>query len=152
MTNWRQFKITNKDASNTRYIRFYLDGYVRYNNGSESRVDCENRTPFDNWVIGDMIEIDTDRACNYGSGHEFPDTSIVRKSPSIVLYNPSSSSVIPSGFRDGFLSSVADSYQRGEDFEAYVEHRESDGRASFRWYGSMKDKKFDQGGYDRRRS
>ena len=150
MTNWRQFKITNK-STYSRYIRFNLDGYVRYKDGSESRVDCENRTPFDSLTIGDMIEIDTDRACSYGSSYEFPDTSIVRQSTAITPFNPSASSVIPSGFRDGFLSNVGSAYQSGEDFQAFVEQRDRDGRINFQWYGASKDGKFQQGGFDRRR-
>jgi len=60
MTNWKQFKVKNKSI-NTSWIRFYLDSPVKYNNGTESYVDTKNRTPFDRLVVGDMIEIDTDR-------------------------------------------------------------------------------------------
>jgi hypothetical protein len=124
---------------------------VRYNNGSEDRVDCENRAPFDSLIKGDMIEIDTDRACNYSSGYEFPDTSIVRQSAQIVPFNSSASSVIPSGIRQNFLSNVSDAYQSGEDFQAFIEQRNSGGRVDFQWYGSNKDGTFQQGGFDRRR-
>jgi len=150
MTNWRQYKITSK-STNSRYIRFSLDGYVRYNNGSENWVDCENRTPFDGLVVGDMIEIDTDRVCNYGSGYEFPNTSVVRKSAQIVPFSPSASSIIPSGIRQNFLSNVSDAYQSGEDFQAFIEQRDSSGRVNFQWYGASKDGNFQQGGFDRRR-
>jgi len=76
---------------------------------------------------------------------------MVRQSTEIVLFSPSGSSLIPADSRNSFLSSISDSYQRGEDFEAFVEQRERDGRISFRWHGESKDGVFKQGGYDRRK-
>lgn len=150
MTNWRQVKITSK-SPNSSWIRFYLDGSIRYSNGSESYVDTKNRTPFDTWQEGTVIEIDTDRACNYSSGYEHPDTSVVRQSMAITPFSSSGSSVIPSGIRQSFLSNVSDAYQSGEDFQAFIEQRNSSGRTDFQWYGASRDGKFQQGGFDRRR-
>jgi len=83
---YRTYKITSK-TTNTNWIKFELDGYVNFENGnSQQRIDCVNRSPFNNWYAGDYLEIDIDRTKYYSSGKDFDDTSIVSKTSLAVAH------------------------------------------------------------------
>ena len=80
MTDWKIFEITKKNASSSSYIRFDLDGYVRFSDGSEKRIYCVNNYPYYDWEEGDDIKIDVDRTCYYKGTHDFDNSSISKES------------------------------------------------------------------------
>ena len=96
MANWKTYKITSKEICSTnmgaaaelllpfvapradisRYIKFGLDGYIRYRDGDEGRyVCCENDSPFNNWSVGDYIEVDNGNKHLYSDSPHFLDNS-----------------------------------------------------------------------------
>lgn len=144
MVYWRQFKITNRE-NRSGYIRFHLDGYVSYSDGSKQFIDCSDCSPFNDYHQNNYIEIDTDKARNYGYSKTFSENDIVRRCASIVPFQSSSSSIAPSNF----TSAVTDSYRSGEDFQAFVEQYDTSGRIKTHMWVARKDGEFGRGGYSR---
>lgn len=70
MTNWKDYIITEKN-SHSSYIKFRLDGYVRYEEGSENYIDCKNTLPFCDWEESDEIKIDNEKTREHSSGETF---------------------------------------------------------------------------------
>jgi len=77
MANWKIYKIINRSSSSS-WVKFELDDYVRYNNGSEKYIYCKNTYPFNGYRVDDQIEIDNNKTRYENSGHDFISTSEVR--------------------------------------------------------------------------
>jgi len=122
---YRTYKITSR-STNSGWIRFYLDGYVDFEDGSKNFIDCKDSYPFSSYYSDNYLEIDVDRTKYYGSGKTFEDTSIVRKydaSGALTPFQRNSSLSVSSRFQ----SAVVSAHQSGSDFEAYVEEYDSKG-------------------------
>src|ERR1700744_1189739 len=50
----KKYRIKKKEI----YIKYELDGYVEFGNGSHNFIVCANQPPFANYRVGDEIEVD----------------------------------------------------------------------------------------------
>lgn len=66
-------------------ISFVLDNYIRYGNENSKVITCADVAPFNDFEIGDYLEIDLDKiAMKEDSINIFDDVSIVRKVSSVA--------------------------------------------------------------------
>ena len=70
MPTWKTYIIESKNKYSD-YIRFSLDGSVRYKDSSKNYIDCREYSPFTEWEKDDRVDIDNDKTCESHSSKTF---------------------------------------------------------------------------------
>ena len=98
MTDYRTFKVKGRQTgSPCSFVRFDLEGYVKYKDKVNNVIYCVNCSPFNEYQIYCSeplyLEIDFDETRDYNSRHEFVSTDIVRKVSSGEVVSRSSNNL-----------------------------------------------------------
>jgi hypothetical protein len=67
---WKTYTIESKNKYSD-YIRFGLDGNVKYKDGSKNYIDCKDYSPFTEWERGDKVNIYDEKICQRNGGESF---------------------------------------------------------------------------------
>ena len=95
MVNWKVFKITSVyESLYENRITFYLKGCIMYSNDFGNYISCINESPFNNYRVGDEIEVDLDGAKRIIRESIVSDNSIMRRISSPSSYSSSSTNII----------------------------------------------------------